>query len=208
MQREGRKERDKGQPPLQQYLAGCWLGNAAGDAHLWLISLQPAWRCLDQSDSRTVNAHCPAPFPLRPPHSISKPSHPPLFFHQLVYPNPECSLSLSLSFFVWLPVSHLGALFFSLWDIIHLDPSSLVFLSFSLVLFLSPCHFSVSSPPSFHSTQTLSLSLLTFFHLLQLQRTNFFYLVHIFFDVVPPPPISFSFFLPLGVIDSDWTQKV
>lgn len=71
--------------PLQQSLTGCWLGTAAGDAHLWLNSAQPAWRCLSQSDSRKVNTRSPTPFPLCPPQSISNPPSP-LSFYQCVVP--------------------------------------------------------------------------------------------------------------------------
>lgn len=69
---------------LQQCLAGCWLENAAGDAHFWLDPLQPAWCCLNQSDRRAVKAHFPAPFPFHhiyPYFSITGFIQPPHLFY-------------------------------------------------------------------------------------------------------------------------------
>lgn len=151
--KEGETERDCFP---QQYLAGCWLATAAGDAHLWLNSAQPAWRCLSQSDRRMVNTCCPAPYPLCPPHSFS--NHPP----SSVFPSAGCCITpqLSLSFScVYLSPRQVFSvccpppLPFSI-----PNPSSCVSVPFlsCLVLISSLCHLPFSSK-SLPSTQQFSL---------------------------------------------------
>lgn len=85
---------ERGHALLQLCLAGCWLGNTAGDAHLWLNSLQSMWCCLHQSEHRTVNAHCPAPFLPQPCHLIFKHSYPHVSLHQWVYRKLNCASTI------------------------------------------------------------------------------------------------------------------
>lgn len=126
--RERRTERKIVPAPFQHYLAGCWLGNAASDAHLWLSSLQPAWSCFNQSDSRTVNTHCPAPFPPCPPYFC-------VSFSLFIEKHNCCLHVRSLSVAVCL----IQVLCFLL--VVYVGFSSLVSLSLFLFVFISSCYF-------------------------------------------------------------------
>lgn len=104
-----------------------------------------------------------------------------LSFHQQVTPKHLCPF-LSL-FFLCLPVSQLGVLcsWCSLWAVIHLDPSSLVFLS-SFPLLSCFCLLTLPfprfpTPNLFLPNQTPFL--LLFFHLFQL--IHMFWFQYLFF---------------------------
>lgn len=131
---------------LQQYLADCWLGTVAGDAHLWLNSAQPAWHSLDQSDSRAVNACFPAPFPLHPPWLPSTHPHPFLCLSISGLLHNPTALSFSMSFF---PPAYLSfnLLFYVILPSSMLIPDVLLFVSFLLSVIRPP----FANLPSLHS---------------------------------------------------------
>lgn len=97
---------------------------------------------------------CPLSSPVRSTH-ISKPSHPPLFFHRLVYPSLDCSF-LSLSFLLFW--GHLSPVFS-----LHLGQN----LSWSHISVISAGLLSPLFPVLHLSTQTI------FFHVLQFQSPIF-----------------------------------
>lgn len=153
--RERRKERKIVPAPFQHYLAGCWLGNAASDAHLWLSSLQPAWHCLNQSDSRTVNAHCPAPFPPCPPYFC--------FSFSLFIEKHNCCLhvrSLSVAICLQYRCSDFPSFSAFIMLVSHLLFHSLFFLFVSV----SSCYFCFQcSPFQVYNENTFFIITLTFF---------------------------------------------